>query len=323
MTVRIPDRLLLDRGVSKSAKLIWLHLRLSPDGTQNPPPIRLLEQGAGLARPTIRNGLDQLAEAGWLNPMITANRTWAAIPRALIKDRNLGATAVLAYGVLQLTSGFRFPRGHFTYNQLRDLTGVAPKTWSAAIKELRDLHWVRTWHLEQNGPSYFTLENPDLDHKRREVAAAQRRLEKARFRGEALMREYLSLIVNSDEFQDDATPGFLVNPTTGEKIQFDRFYPPDVSFEFNGPQHYSPTALYPDEEAFKKQRARDLIKIGLCKERNIKLEIVRAPDLALHRMQEIAGRHLPLRSLEGHEMLIRYLETQSRKYRHRAMGSAG
>jgi len=132
------------------------------------------------------------------------------------------------------------------------------------------------------------------------------------------MREYLSLIVDSDEFQDDATPGFLVNPLTGEKIQFDRFYPPDVAFEFNGPQHYSPTELYLDEEAFKNQRARDLIKIGLCTERNIKLEIIRAPDLALHRMKEIAGRHFPLRNLEGHEPLIRYLETQSRKYRYRA-----
>jgi len=320
MTVRIPDRLLLDRGISKSAKLIWLHLRLSPEGIKNPPPIRLLEQDVGLSRPTIRNALDQLGRAGWLGSKITADRTWASIPRALIKERSLGATAILAYGVLQLTPGFRFPGGHFTYDQLRDLTGAAPKTWSAAIKELRGLQWVRTWRGEQNGPSYFTLENPDLDHKRREVAAAQRRLEKARFRGEALMREYLSLIVNSDEFQDDATPGFLVNPTTGEKIQFDRFYPPDVAFEFNGPQHYGPTALYPDEEAFRKQRARDLIKIGLCKERSIKLEIVRAPDLVLHRMLELAGRHLPLRNLEGHEMLVQYLETQSRKYRHRAMG---
>lgn len=174
--MRIPDRLLLDRGVSKSAKLVWLHLRLFPDGIQSPPPIRLLEQGIGLTRPTIRNALNQLAEAGWLGPKIIANRTWAAIPRALMKDRNVGAAAKLAYGVLQLTPGFRFPGGHFTYDQLKNLTGVAPKTWSAAIKELRDLMWIRTWHLEQNGPSYFTLENPDLDRKQKEVAAAERRL---------------------------------------------------------------------------------------------------------------------------------------------------
>lgn len=56
------------------------------------------------------------------------------------------------------------------------------------------------------------------------------------------MREYLSLMIDSGEFEDNAAPGFLVNPLTDERLQFDRFYPPGVAFEFNGPQHYGATS---------------------------------------------------------------------------------
>lgn len=72
------------------------------------------------------------------------------------------------------------------------------------------------------------------------------------------MREYLSLLVDSDHFEDNATPGFLVNPLSGEELQYDRFYPPRVAFEFNnGPQHDGPTALYASGRDIRRLRARD------------------------------------------------------------------
>lgn len=63
------------------------------------------------------------------------------------------------------------------------------------------------------------------------------------------MKEFLSLVVDSDRYEDNATPGFLVNPFTRERLELDRFYPPSVAFEFNGPQHYGATELFSEEQA--------------------------------------------------------------------------
>lgn len=39
----------------------------------------------------------------------------------------------------------------------------------------------------------------------------------------------------------NASPGYLINPYTGERMQFDRYYPPGVAIEFQGAQHDGPT----------------------------------------------------------------------------------
>lgn len=44
------------------------------------------------------------------------------------------------------------------------------------------------------------------------------------YRGQALMREFLSDLVASTDFLDDARPGFLINPFTGERMEYDRYY---------------------------------------------------------------------------------------------------
>lgn len=146
----------------------------------------------------------------------------------------------------------------------------------------------------------------------------RRRLDEASFVGEALMREYLSLIGDSDEYDDNATPGFLVNPFTGEEMQFDRYYQPRVAFEFNGPQHYGPTARYSKEADIRKQQGRDYIKIGISATRGIRLVVVHPEDLTLEVMRQKVDGLLPLRNLDGHEPLIAYLESVSRAYRRKA-----
>ncbi len=128
------------------------------------------------------------------------------------------------------------------------------------------------------------------------------------------MREYLSLLINSDEFEDDAAPGWLVNPRTLERLQLDRFYPPRVAFEYNGPQHYRATGKFSADEVVG-QRERDLIKLGLCVTRGITLVTIHPEDLTLRGMKQAVGSLLPLRDLTGSDLLIDYLETESRRYR--------
>jgi len=151
------------------------------------------------------------------------------------------------------------------------------------------------------------------------IAAIDARLAKAPYYGEGLMREWLTLLIPLDHFEDDASPGFLINPYTGEEMQFDRLYPPDVAFEFNGPQHYGPTALYPSEEQARRQMGRDLIKRGICTNRGIQLVTVHAEDLSLEGMLRLIPNCLPRRNLDGMDLVIEHLESLSQKYRQRPL----
>ena len=142
-----------------------------------------------------------------------------------------------------------------------------------------------------------------------------REILKAESEGEAIMKEALSLLVDSRVFLDNASPSFLVNPDTGEQLEFDRYYPKDdVAFEFNGAQHYVATERY-DEEAVRKQRLRDAAKRDICAREGIDLVVVRPQDLSLTTMLQKIGKLLPLRNLLGAKPLIDYLESECAAYR--------
>ncbi|HEY3365256.1 MAG TPA: hypothetical protein VGK74_09405 [Symbiobacteriaceae bacterium] len=174
--------------------------------------------------------------------------------------------------------------------------------------------WVQVTQASRLSPIHFTLGSPELTRGQVEAEVAGRRLKRAKFGGEAFMQEYLSLLIDSDQFTDTARPGFLVSPQTGERLELDRFYPPNVAFEFNGAQHYRRTARHSQEEA-DAQHLRDLIKAGICLYRGIHLVIIRTDDLSLQGMTSKIGQSMPLRNLAGHEPLIVLLEDASLTYR--------
>lgn len=319
--VQVPVSLMLDPSLPPSAKLVWMALRLPADS--NPARVSLLMARTGLTRKTIGKGLSQLADAGWY-ATVAGEHTGAIdrapagarvpIPASLLSDHRVGVQGRLLYGCLQLTAQFTDPAGQITYTCLSGLTGTSLHTVRRAVRELAETGWLLITQRNQLAPIQFSLCNARAAHGKIEVEGAQRRLEAATFRGEALMREYLSLLVDSDQFEDDAAPGFLVNPLTGERMQLDRFYPPDVAYEFNGPQHYGATDLFSREQAAQ-QRARDYMKLGICLTRGISLVVIHAEDLSLQTIRRKVGHLLPQRDLHGHEHLIAYLESVSRRYR--------
>ena len=255
------------------------------------------------------------------NPEVYAGMC-AEVPRELLRDARVSIQARVLYGTLQLISGGGTAPSRFTHPQVSRLTGRAPQTVRNAIGLLTATGWLRTAQKNKYAPLEFRLTNPYRQQGYREVTTARARLERASFLGEALLREYLSLLVASDEYEDDASPGFLVNPFTGQEMELDRYYPPKVAFEFNGPQHYGPTAQYPDEEAIKKQQARDDMKRGICRRRGIMLVTVQAKELTLAVMRKKVEGLLPLNDLTDHEQLVSYLELVSRKYRRKARKGA-
>jgi hypothetical protein len=175
------------------------------------------------------------------------------------------------------------------------------------MAELLGGGWVQLRQESRVKPIEFTLVSPDLLRSRAEVAVVERRLKRAKFAGEALMQEYLSLLIDSDQFTDNARPGFLINPITDERLELDRFYPPDLAFEYHGAQHEHATEFASQAEV-EAQRLRDLIKVGLCVYSGIRIVIIRAADLSLEGMIRGIGSSRPLRDLTGHQALIDLLE---------------
>jgi hypothetical protein len=330
--VRVPVDLLLDRTITASAKVVWMALRLYPELTKRsrpsdrssgrPSPTRLAAL-TGLSRPTVRKGLARLAAAGWYrlspaSPVLPAaqlkTRRFVTIPRELLEDRAIKPQAVVMYGVLQTTPGFSHPTGKYTCRQLRELTGRALKTIRRATNMLAARGWLELTRKNHLCPFIFTVRNPVHEACKEELARVMRLIDRARHLGEELMRQYLTLLADSAEFQDDASPGFLVNPFTDERMQLDRYYPGRVAFEFNGPQHYGPTEFATPQDVAK-QRARDRIKAGICEDRGIPLVVVHPEDLTLQTMIQKVGAYLPLRDLRDRRPIIQYLEGLSRRYR--------
>ena len=142
---------------------------------------------------------------------------------------------------------------------------------------------------------------------------------KGRIRRGRFDAEWLRLIVRADGI-DEASPDFLVNPQTGEKLRFDWFCPDGkVACEFNGPQHYRPTAKFSKEEVAA-QRRRDAFKKQACRSRNIRLVVIHAEDLSLQGMLKKAGLAPAPAQSAWTSANHRIPRSRSRRYREAATG---
>ncbi len=325
--VNVPTELLLDTSLTASAKVVWIALKLYPELTREgrPSPTRLAAL-TRLSRPTVRKGLARLAAAGWyrLSPpgisLPTARpKPWrfVEIPIELLEDHYVRPQAVVMYGVLRATPGFNPPTGKYTRKQLREMTGKALKTISRATNMLLRHGWLERTRKNHLCPYIFTVKNPIYEQCQEEIELLKKRFGKAKHLGEAVMRGQLSLIVALDNYEDDSSPGFLVNPFTDEEMQLDRHYPSKAAIEFNGRQHYEPTEFATPKDVAK-QKARDCIKAMICHERGLPLIIVHPEDLTLETMIQKVRDYLPLRDLSRKGPVIRFLEEVSSRYRQAA-----
>lgn len=300
--IAVPVALLLDQGLTASAKVLWMVKQLDP--TAAPAALRAR---TGLSRQTL--GRNQMA----------VQRSYpggprAKVPRSLLTDKSVGAQAKVLYGLLQTVPSDHGRQGEFTYTALSALTQLGRNTLKRAIAELVDAGWVELSQANRLRPIQFRFVNPVPACQVAAVTVAERRLKRNDYRGEAIMQEYLSLLIDSDQFTDNARPGFLVNPLTGGRLEFDRFYLPNWAFEFHGEQHDGPTERFTQEDV-DAQQLRDVIKAGICFYRGIQLVGFRAEDLTLERISKQIPAGLPRRSLEGQEALIELLEEVSFTYR--------
>lgn len=299
--IHVSAALLLDPELTPSAKLIRMLLQSGA-----PPRSADLEVRSGLSRSTILRALGQLET----HTSSHSGRT-VQIPPDLLTERRLRPLGRTLYGILQLVPGYAPRRGgSTTYKNLSRLAGASPDAVRAAVAELARTEWLTLTQANRSAPLRYALRNPLQELGEEQDSAARQRVETVRHRGEQLMKEYLSLLVDSREFEDNARPGFLENPLTDQRLELDRFYyKAGVAFEYNGASHHG------EGKAAKRQRVRDYIKLGICLTKAIKLIVLQAEDLTLDGMRAKIGGALPLRDLTGREALADYLNTASREFR--------
>lgn len=240
-------------------------------------------------------------------------RVTVELPAELVLCADVPAQALRLYAIMLLFCG---PDRccHMRRGELAKTARLSETTCRKYLAMLETAGYVTSLRAGK-----FAVIDPGETFWLGRLEQVKRRLARAQFLGEALMREWLTLLVVTDRYEDNARPGFMGNPQTDEKLEYDRYYPElGVAFEFNGPQHYTTTKMYPNSEEGRRLRMRDAIKSGLSHDNNVRLVIIEAKDLSLQGMLKKIGDLLPLLPGAEKSPVAAHLEKVSAAYRNKA-----
>ncbi len=228
------------------------------------------------------------------------------LPEILLKDVHISAAAKLVYAVIRIYTPS-------SQRALAAITGANPKTVSRLCRQLIQHGWVHERKIGRRSIPVPSIPNVVQEQM---VDNLRTGFNAAKHKGEYISKAWLSILVATDDYVDNARPSFLKNPQTGEPLELDRWYPRlNVGFEYQGPQHFGPTKVYPGQDEFNKTRTRDLLKLALCKENGIDLIYVTVEDLTLTRMLQRLPKHLPVRYVAHTWPYIKEIEKLSESYR--------
>lgn len=185
-------------------------------------------------------------------------------------------------------------------------------TVSKLRSELMERGWVKK---QRRGKQIIVKPDTPVALQRQMIDELLRRMEVSQFKGEFICRAILDYVIGPLEYVDNARPSFLVNPLTGERLEYDRYYPLyELAVEFNGPQHYSPTKAFSDPEQVKETRARDLIKRGLSSEFNITLVTITLEDLSVEGVLSKLPDRIPKAEIDPGSLYAQSLDRLASEY---------
>lgn len=129
---------------------------------------------------------------------------------------------------------------------------------------------------------------------------------------EKLVLGALTVIVDSDYYDDHYTPKFFPNWGTDHQMHFDRIYHRHaVAIEVNGPQHYHETEWF-DAKAVAQQKWCDNTKRENSRINDVTLIELTLEDLSVEKIQDKIKDHLPLRELPL--SVIKYMNNRFMTY---------
>ena len=133
--------------------------------------------------------------------------------------------------------------------------------------------------------------------------------------GENLMRAVLDNTVAVSRYLDNCRPGHIVNPKSGYRLEFDRFYYSlGVAFEFQGIQHRQLTSLHEGQTEFEEAQMRDLMKTGLSLKHGIEVVEITEDDLRIDRMITKIPARLPRVRIDRASEYVRRLDRFGQEY---------
>lgn len=332
-TVPVPRLLAGDRGLSLQARCLYMILSSRADdaGSACVSLDELVELSGIGNRRLVLYHIGQLEQAGWLavnrgsgprpseyrlaSPK-AVRRPAVRVPAFLIGDRSVTMAAKCLYAWLLAQGAPETNEVVLGRTDLVSRAGIGSDNFvRATLRHLSDRGWLRVVrHAKASLFSYEPLD-PHLAVRQAERERVENVLVKKSFAGEKILQSMLTVMVADLEFVDNGRPGKMTNPYTGEPLEFDRWYmAAGVAFEFNGPQHDGPTAMFPDPNEAKRQRGRDLMKTGLAEEHKIRLIVVKPNELTFSAVTKKIGDSLPLRTLRREDPVVAYLMEASRRY---------
>ena len=312
--VLVPISLLEAKELITSEKLVWVAVALhAAMGEKRHLTQSWVAEMTGYCRQTVAKDLDRLKALG----LCSANKTLVRgkpggraipVPPELLLDTSLSPAARLLRMQLQATAA-RKGALELKWASLCEEGHMGIKSVRKSLDKLVETSWLSVTQANRLAPLCLIQRNPIREHYENRKAVAMRAITTAKFKGEAILKEILSLLTTCRNYLTNASPAFL------EGMEIDFYFPKnDLAMELNGNQHYVATELY-DEETVRKQRLRDAAKREICAREGINLVVVRPQDLSVATILEKIGKLLPLRNLLGAKPLMDYLEAECAAYR--------
>lgn len=323
--ISVPHELWKHRRISEAAKTLWCFpCALQPEATFQ---LAELHKLTGFSHHTIVSALRSLQEHGWVQFRKTGLRTIFCIVKTdgvvqtedglrMPSDILLQPLPRQAKWVWALLRALNRPVAH---QELHALTGFSPTTIRACIRALVSAKWLVV-DGESARPARLRAVNPVEARRQAEIEEWEQKLAEGLrnglSRGQCLLYLIVRMALPGAKITVNARLFELTNPITDAPLEIDIYLPEyRLGLECNGPQHYTPTDWFAEEEQFRAQRARDLMKLGLCKEKNINLHVVTAADLWPSRIWKELAKCIPVREIPDEEWhLVRWLYKQVRRY---------
>lgn len=233
------------------------------------------------------------------------SRLFVQIPSDLVSDEELSALAKSLYLIMSLYNTC-------SMKQLSTASGLSREAVRYLVNELAQAGWAKV-----EGKRNLRRITPSIPEKTQRIMIARLKEHRsyAATVGEYLMKRLLDVLVDSDDYIDNARPWFLQNPNTNQFMEYDRFYATaGVAFEFNGPQHYGTTEIFQDAEEVDEIMQRDKMKADLSDTRNIILVSVTEDDLSFEKMSKKIPERLPKANYHPDCLYVRTLEDMCGEY---------
>jgi len=328
MEIHVPDLLWKDRSLPEGARYFWAFLwMLRPVGRRFT--FADLRDLSGLSQHSVVSYLRKLEARGWLE-YVRSGRTvevrldwpvscgFVRIQDDILLDRELPHAARWVWGVIRRL-------GHeFTYELLKEQTGYSRNSLIKYLGALADKGYLEgtVKRISRRKHFEYSVGNPAEARRREELALFE--MDKAQVEckqgysfGQFLMARKVELRTDTYVVENGEV-NCLVNRKTGARLQYDVLLAEHrVALEFQGPQHFRVTEVYPSEAQLRRQQERDQLKRQLSAEAGIRLVEINALNLTFEHIEEVlAGLGVPLRPVPDEKRYVyQTLQRCSEQYR--------